>query len=96
MLISAIHFCNNKLLFQTGDFHSIGMLVGMAITQGGSGSPFFAPSMYHYICGRDVRSISPSLQEVPDHDLYAVLVKVCLTTGSNWFFNWIMLVNFVL
>ena len=62
--------------FQTGDFHSIGILVSMSITQGGSGYPFFAPSVYHYICGRDICSISPSLQEVPDHELLAVLDKV--------------------
>ena len=48
----------------------------MSIIQGGSGYPFFAPSLYQYICGKDVCSISPELIEVPDLELRTVLEKV--------------------
>ena len=39
---------------QSGDFKSLGILVGMSLVQGGSGSPFFAPSVYDYITGLDM------------------------------------------
>ena len=34
---------------QEGVFLKIGMLMGVSLVQGGSGFPFFAPSMYQYI-----------------------------------------------
>ena len=43
--------------------------MGMSITQGGSGYPYFAPSMYKYICGEDVCSIEPEIDEIPDFQL---------------------------
>ena len=65
---------------QNGDFKRIGTLVGMSIIHGGSGYPFFAPSLFQYLCGHDVCTITPSLEEAPDHELKMVLVKVCTCT----------------
>ena len=50
--------------------------MGMSITQGGSGYPYFAPSMYKYICGEDVCSIEPEIDEIPDFQLQKTLVEV--------------------
>ena len=66
--------------FQKGDFTRIGILVGMSFIHGGSGYPFFAPSLYKYVCGESVCSISPSVAEVPDHELRTALVEVYIST----------------
>ena len=54
----------------------IGILVGMSFIHEGSGYPFFAPSLYKYVSGENVCSISPSIEEVPDTELRMVLTKV--------------------
>lgn len=43
---------------------------------GGSGFPYFAPAMYSYISGQDVCNIVTTVEEVPNAELKAVLVKV--------------------
>lgn len=48
----------------------------MSLIQGGSGFPFFAKSFYDYICGRDICSIDPALEEIPDVQLKATLTEV--------------------
>ena len=63
---------------QNGDFKQIGILMGMSLTQGGSGYPFFAPAIYQYVCGCDVCSIVPTVDEIPDLELKTVLVEVCV------------------
>ena len=55
----------------------IGNLVGMSIVQGGSGFPFFAPSMNDDICGTNVCNIAPTV-EVPDTEVKAVLIEGCV------------------
>lgn len=64
--------------YQKGDFRRIGILVGMSFIHGGSGYPFFTPSLYTYVCGENVCNISPLITEVPDHELRTVLVEVCI------------------
>ena len=63
---------------QAGDFKRIGILVGMSLVQGGSGFPFFAPAMYDYMCGKDVCSLVPTVDEIPDAQLKITLVEVCI------------------
>ena len=63
---------------QDGIYKRVGVLVGMSIVQGGSGYPFFAPSVYEYIAGKDVCSIYPDVEEIPDIDVNNCVVKVCL------------------
>ena len=76
---SLCNFCTYILIYNTliqnGDFKCLGILVGMSFLNGGSGYPFFAPSLYHYVCGKDVCNITPLIDEVPDHDLRTVLLK---------------------
>ena len=59
---------------QEGVYRRVGVLVGMSIVQGGSGCPFFAPSVYECIAG----SIYPDVEEIPDFDVKNCVVKVCL------------------
>ena len=59
-------------------FKRVGILVGMSLVQGGAGYPFFAPSVYAYICGKDICCISPSVDEVPDPQVKDALVQVCV------------------
>ena len=64
--------------FQEGVFKRVGILVGMSLVQGGAGYPFFAPSVYAYICGKDICCISPSVDEVPDPQVKDALVQLCV------------------
>ena len=52
------------------------MLIGVSLMQGGSGYPFFAPSVYDYICGIDVCSITVGPDEIPNPDITEMLQKV--------------------
>ncbi len=38
--------------------------VGMSITQGGPGFPFFAPCVYDYVCGKQLDAIVPTIEDV--------------------------------
>ena len=64
------------LLMQDGLYKRIGVLVGMSLVQGGSGYPFFAPAVYDYLTGKDVCSISPGINEIPDFDVINCIEKV--------------------
>ena len=66
---------------QEGFFKKIGILVGMSIIQGGSGYPFFSPSVYEYICGKELDTIRPALEEVPNLSLQAMLSQVICTNS---------------
>lgn len=48
----------------------------MSLVQGGSGYPFFAPSVYAYIQGKDISDIYPGIEEVPNSTLRTTLAKV--------------------
>lgn len=50
MKLTLVFFCVHFL----SDFQKVGTLVGMSIIHGGSRYPFFAPSMYQYICGKGI------------------------------------------
>lgn len=41
--------------------------------------PFFVPSMYEYMCGKDVCNIVPDVNEIPDAQLKSTLVEVCMS-----------------
>ena len=60
-------------------FLKIGMLMGVSLVQGGSGFPFFAPSMYQYICSGDVRSVVVGRCEVPHQCIHDAIDKVKIT-----------------
>ena len=48
----------------------------MALAQDGGGFPFFANSIYEYICGKDVKDIDVDIESVPDADAYFLLTEV--------------------
>ena len=55
------------------------MLIGVSIAQGGSGYPFFAPSTFSYLCGKDVCSIIVGREEIADPEVEQTLQKVRYT-----------------
>ena len=44
--------------------------------QGSSGVPFFSPSAYEYLCGKDLLDVVITLQDVPACDVRKLLAKV--------------------
>ena len=76
LVLLALH---DKLVFmftQKGVFLKTGMLMGVSLVQGGSGVPFFAPSIYQYICSGDVCSVVAKRVEVPHQHIDDVIDKV--------------------
>ncbi|CAI8002291.1 hypothetical protein GBAR_LOCUS3366 [Geodia barretti] len=61
---------------QEGIFRKVGMLIGISLVQGGSGFPFFAPSTFSYLCGRDIRAVTVGQDEIPDIEIDIVLDEV--------------------
>ena len=61
---------------QERKFYYVGQLVAMSLAQGGSGFPFFAPSVFKYLKGDSIYGISVPVCEVPDMEVRAVLEKV--------------------
>ena len=64
------------MMLQSGYFIRVGILVGMSFIHGGSGYPFFAPSLFKYICGEGLCNIKPSIEEVPETELRMILTEV--------------------
>ena len=52
------------------------MLIGCSIINGGSGYPFFTPSMYQYIAGTPLQNVTASIDYVPSLDVKDFLTKV--------------------
>ena len=50
--------------------------MAMGVVQGSSGVPFFSPPVYEYICGKDVLSITVTLQDVPLYEVRELLNDV--------------------
>ena len=48
----------------------------MSLAQDGDGYPFFAPSMFDYICGRDIGEVHININHVPDCEVPDFLLKV--------------------
>lgn len=59
------------------------MLIGMSLVQGGSGFPFFAPSVYEYICGKELCSITIGRDEIPCSEVNNTLTKVMYCVGNT-------------
>ena len=51
--------------------------MGTSFAQGGSGYPFFAPSVFEYFSGKDLCSISARREEIPDPEAEKTLQKAC-------------------
>lgn len=52
------------------------MLMGVSLIHGGSGYPFFAPSIFSYLCGVDLSKILVTRGEIPNPDVESFLSKV--------------------
>ena len=51
--------------------------MGTSLAQGGSGYPFFAPSVFEYFSGKDLCSISVRREEIPDPEAEKTFQKAC-------------------
>ena len=63
---------------QEGKYFKVGQLMAMAIVQGGSGFPFFAPSVYKYLCGSRLEEICVEVDEVPNIEVKQLLHQVSM------------------
>ena len=52
--------------------------MAMAIVQGGSGLPFFTPSVYKYRCGSRLEEICVEVDEVPNIEVKQLLHQVSM------------------
>ena len=57
--------------------------MAMGLVQGSSGFPFFSPPAYEYLCGKDVLSITVTLQNVPLYDARELLDQVTYYTNVS-------------
>ena len=55
----------------------------MSLVQGGSGFPFFCPSVYDYISGKDICTISPLMDEIPDPAVKECVIEVSSTIDPS-------------
>ena len=63
---------------QEGKYFKVEQLMAMAIVQGGSGLPFFAPSVYKYLCGSRLEEICVEVDEVPNIEVKQLLHQVSM------------------
>ena len=77
--------CLNSLvsIIQSKKFEKVGQLMAMSLAQDGNGFPFFAPSMFDYICGKDVGEITVDINHVPDYEARDFLFKVIIVASSE-------------
>ena len=54
--------------------------MAVALSQGGSGFPFFAPCVFEYLKGTVIQEINVTIGEVPDWETRVFLEKVICYT----------------
>jgi hypothetical protein len=69
-------FRHDSAKLQDGVFKQVGMLVGVSLVQGASGYPFFAPSTFAYLCGKDPCNIVVDQTEIPNYEVQSTLEKL--------------------
>ena len=57
-------------------FCRLGELIAASVVQGGSSLHIFNSSIFNYITGKDMASITPKLVDVSDYEVRTVLEKV--------------------
>lgn len=62
---------------QKGVYRLLGELIAASVVQGGSGLHLFNAAVYQYLCGNEVSTITPKMEEVPDREVKDVLEQVC-------------------
>ena len=56
--------------------HHVGTLMAVALSQGGSGFPFFAPCILEYLKGTSIQDIKVTIEAVADWETRDLLMKV--------------------
>lgn len=64
------------LCVQDNVYKQIGQLLSMALVQGGGAATILCKSVYMYISGMNAADIIVKVEEVADHDIQELLVKV--------------------
>ena len=54
------------LFSQRKKFFYMGQLMAMSLAQEGSGFPYIAPPVYEYLCGAQLSTIDPTVEDVPN------------------------------
>ncbi len=76
MVILTIFF--KSFVFQQNVHLKLGILAGMSFVQGGGSFDVLCPSVFHFCCGTDPASLTPSIEDVPDLNTRMLLTKVCV------------------
>lgn len=61
---------------------SVVVLIGMSITQGGSGFPVFHPALYHYMVTGSYLNLDVATPDIPDASVCFLVEKVRETSPS--------------
>ena len=54
---------------------SMGILIGMSITQGGNGFPAFHPAVYHYMATGSYLNLDVAPPDIPDASVRVLIEK---------------------
>lgn len=57
---------------------SVGVLIGMSITQGGNGLPVFHPAVYHYMVTGSYLNVDVATPDIPDAGVCFLVEKVII------------------
>ena len=74
-------------MLQTNKFLKIGMLLVMSVAQGGGGYPFFAKSVFDYLCGSNISQLEVDIETVGDEEAYTLLQKVFIIDSIAYIFH---------
>ena len=53
------------ILFQSKKFFKMGQLMGMSISQQGSGFPFLSWTAFNYLCGDSTMDLEVAIEDIP-------------------------------
>ena len=68
---------------QNDIFRRLGQLMAASIVQGGSSLHIFNQSVFKYVCGDDLATITPKISEIPDKDVRDILEQVHSSYSNN-------------
>ena len=84
-MMSGSTFRHNVVSFQNDEFLNFGKLTAKDLLQGSAGPNFFGMTITDYILFGDVKSLNPSVEEVPPGELKDTLVKLQGTEDAEEF-----------
>lgn len=61
----------------------MGQLMAMSLVQEGSGFPYIAPPVYEYLCGAELSTIDPTIEDVPNLEVKSFIEEVLKIADSK-------------